>query len=380
MILPDDNISINSVRALLGEASTSVYDVCRSTQINRWSKFKPVNGTFPHGDKNMFYGLAIQKQVGDLNSIAGSDRIKSTHVYSLPTACRLGDFRGYNSNSPAPFQNISYDDNLNSVKLSSTIWVSMKEGNNDNNINIHNLVEHIIGKKAHLGLLIRTESGSKWAYKTELIPTDAAARIEINLKDTPFLAGETIEVIPFATNELCPLRTSTTHATIGITGISLNNGSNSDMYRRFTIMQTVDTVNACRIIVDNFTSTASIVNDYGEGKLELAGERKIRVRVDAKDGTKYSGGRVEFFIQFEGSKITYPMEVNAIKYQEQVYLLDMLPVIDNVYTEPRWHYVLDAFPTKATINQVNKFEKVDANFRVANGAEFGQLEKLNQPL
>ena len=69
------NIKVSDVKNVLSASTYSLYDLCRHTNVNRWSAWCPVvrtySGSFPNNDI----------------------------VNSVPTICRLGDFAGYNHNA-----------------------------------------------------------------------------------------------------------------------------------------------------------------------------------------------------------------------------------------------------------------------------------------
>ena len=72
------NIKASAVKSVLSASNYSLYDLCRHTNVNRWSAWCPVirtySGTFPNEDI----------------------------VNSVPTVCRLGDFAGYNHSALTP--------------------------------------------------------------------------------------------------------------------------------------------------------------------------------------------------------------------------------------------------------------------------------------
>lgn len=99
MALGTTNISHTTVNNYLGTSLWTNSSLCTAPQINKWSKYKPIRGTWPIGDSHNTYGLDI----GKLNW----DYIKPNDNY------RLGDFRGYEKNTSLAFPTIHL---LNSEK------------------------------------------------------------------------------------------------------------------------------------------------------------------------------------------------------------------------------------------------------------------------
>ena len=112
-VLPTTNITTSIVRSALGENNNNVGLLCRSSNINMWSKRKPViypaNSTdgvadwWRSADNNC--GIYVQKVNGldELPELTGSvwSYIPPTGGASAPY--RLGDFRNYEHNSTIPF-------------------------------------------------------------------------------------------------------------------------------------------------------------------------------------------------------------------------------------------------------------------------------------
>ena len=83
MALVTTNISISIVKAILSNSSTNLSVLATDSSINKWSRYKPVRGSFPTSS-NGNYGL----------------NIPTNWNYNAPTGgtsspYRLGDFRGY---------------------------------------------------------------------------------------------------------------------------------------------------------------------------------------------------------------------------------------------------------------------------------------------
>jgi len=89
MGLRTDDITTQLVETALGESVSTVSGLCRSNNINKWSYYKPVSGTWPYDSiASTWYGIAV------LNG----------WTYSPPAVDdRLGDFRGYEDNAIPPY-------------------------------------------------------------------------------------------------------------------------------------------------------------------------------------------------------------------------------------------------------------------------------------
>lgn len=79
MALGTTNITTTLVRNILSEDQNAVYHLCTSTAINRWSRCKPVVGSFPAGTTGK-YGLNLPT---------------NWNYVQIDSNARLGDFRGY---------------------------------------------------------------------------------------------------------------------------------------------------------------------------------------------------------------------------------------------------------------------------------------------
>lgn len=93
MALGTTNISLNAVNTAIGKSpevdgSIHLFNVGTSNLINKWSRYKPVRGTFPESS-NSKYGLNLPTNWDYLQPQGGSPG------GSPDEPVRLGDFRGY---------------------------------------------------------------------------------------------------------------------------------------------------------------------------------------------------------------------------------------------------------------------------------------------
>ena len=101
MALPTTNLKITDIKTVLGATTNKVSDLCTHSNINMWSRRKPVQDSrvevplseVGNGNNNDF-GLTIPVYTGDDTKLT---------TYTKPTYnFRLGDFRGYNHDAILP--------------------------------------------------------------------------------------------------------------------------------------------------------------------------------------------------------------------------------------------------------------------------------------
>ena len=106
--LPTTGITTSMVAQAIGEASNDVGTLCKSSKVNKWSKWKPVSkskltGLTLSDLESVNFGFSIPNADSD-----EGDALSQTWVYNKPTGgstspYRLGDFRSYEHNSIRPF-------------------------------------------------------------------------------------------------------------------------------------------------------------------------------------------------------------------------------------------------------------------------------------
>lgn len=121
MSLPTTGISTSMVASAIGEGSNDVGTLCKSSKINKWSKYKPISLPYLNTDglPNWYKGLDGKCGMAiPIYNSAGAITTQGTFLYDLknhivnwvynkPTGgelspYRLGDFRGYNHNAVHP--------------------------------------------------------------------------------------------------------------------------------------------------------------------------------------------------------------------------------------------------------------------------------------
>lgn len=125
MALSSDNISINDVQEVLGTTSSNLKDLCTNTDINPWSKWKPINSSVTTMDESTLasanYGIGLRQITANDIKLLTSTLSPSYnswlkgYSYDIPsTNFRLGDFRNYEHNALPPIQS-NFQDNAASI-------------------------------------------------------------------------------------------------------------------------------------------------------------------------------------------------------------------------------------------------------------------------
>ena len=123
MALPTTGISTSMVAKAIGEGSNDVGTLCKSSKINKWSKWKPISlakitGLSESDIINANFGLVaqeaeqIENYPWDGNDTLASIQQPSAWSYTKPTGgstspFRLGDFRNYNHSSLPPVKDVN---------------------------------------------------------------------------------------------------------------------------------------------------------------------------------------------------------------------------------------------------------------------------------
>lgn len=108
MSLVNTNITTSLVGNVLGNASRSIGILCTASNINKWSRYKPVDYVYNWGAND--FGLTFgNTTLGNflVENYIYRDRLGNYALH--PTAgFRLGDFRGYNHNAIRPISSEQY--------------------------------------------------------------------------------------------------------------------------------------------------------------------------------------------------------------------------------------------------------------------------------
>ena len=136
--LPTTGITTSMVAKAIGEGSNDVGTLCKSTKINKWSKWKPIRsnkitGITEQDLQSANFGFPLQGLTDDPQDVISYD-----FLYNKPRGgaynefFRLGDFRGYNHNALAPLiaqENIKFY-----PKFQNYVDVDIKNSMSDLNV------------------------------------------------------------------------------------------------------------------------------------------------------------------------------------------------------------------------------------------------------
>nr|DAG89401.1 MAG TPA: hypothetical protein [Crassvirales sp.] len=198
-------VSIDDVKRVLGESSNDLATLCKSENINIWSKRKPVslNALFPNinGDwykgniNNDYYngkecygirknGINLAEFTTNSNILYNNHFAENPHIYYVSPSggsespYRLGDFNGYNNNTPNYDKtgNKPYNDNVNITLTSGGALVT--SANFTYNYNGYGdflgLKDMFGGGDLYLGIIVEAASNAM------LSPEGVAKTLRIN--------------------------------------------------------------------------------------------------------------------------------------------------------------------------------------------------------
>lgn len=152
MALGTTDITTTLVKNTLGEDQTAVYHLCDSPLINKWSKYKPVVGSWPTAEAGNY---ALNLPV-------------NWNYISIINNGRLGDFRGYEHNTSLAFPTIH---SLTSEEVVTTLNPTTGPTNNSWKIRIYNAASSVRITPSDLGLSnyyvgLKVWGGCPTSYKT----------------------------------------------------------------------------------------------------------------------------------------------------------------------------------------------------------------------
>jgi len=183
MALGQTNISTSVIRSALSEDNNNVFRLCTSSKINKWSRFKPVRGTWPQSS-NGKYGLDLTNNWAYLKPQGGSPG------GTPDEPGRMGDFRGYehDQNIAGPVIWMLSDPELPHSTLKPSLvpyigsWVFQM---NTVSGNVRILPSDIGIQNYYWGIRLVTPQGQSY-YKTTGSPLANGASISIDVRiNTP---------------------------------------------------------------------------------------------------------------------------------------------------------------------------------------------------
>lgn len=216
-------VSIDDVKSVLGESSNDVATLCKSDNINKWSKNKPIkhNCLFKpteaqkkeanYGISNIPYYRLLGKMTQDVingsmenaTNISTLDtRIEPWH-YQQPiggyaSPYRLGDFDGYFANASAPIGAITETEIESSLSGKVSV-VFNKNTDTVSSLTFNDLASEKDFSNQYLGLCL--SNGNKSFYMTQKIGFDEGDDVTISMLDSFGIFFRTAKLFPYFDNK-----------------------------------------------------------------------------------------------------------------------------------------------------------------------------------
>lgn len=216
-------ISIDDVKSVLGESSNDVATLCKSTKINMWARYKPINHKclfkpteaqrkeVNYGISNIPYyrllGMMTQDVINgsmkNATNISTLDiRVEPWH-YQQPmggyaSPYRLGDFDGYSANAAAPIGAITETEIKSSLSGKVSI-VFDKNTDTVSSLTFNDLASDKDFSNQYLGICL--SDGSKNFYMTQKIGFDEGDDVTISMLDSFGIFFRTAKLFPYFDNK-----------------------------------------------------------------------------------------------------------------------------------------------------------------------------------
>ena len=216
-------VSIDDVKSVLGESSNDLATLCKSANINKWSKNKPIkhNCLFKpteaqkkeanYGISNIPYYRLLGKMTQDVingsmenaTNISTLDtRIEPWH-YQQPiggyaSPYRLGDFDGYFANASAPIGAITETEIESSLSGKVSV-VFNKNTDTVSSLTFNDLASEKDFSNQYLGLCL--SNGNKSFYMTQKIGFDEGDDVTISMLDSFGIFFRTAKLFPYFDNK-----------------------------------------------------------------------------------------------------------------------------------------------------------------------------------
>ena len=216
-------ISIDDVKSLLGEPSNDLATLCKSANIKKWSKNKPIkhNCLFKpteaqkkeanYGISNIPYYRLLEKMTQDV--VNGSMK-NATNISTLDTRIepwhyqhpiggyaspyRLGDFDGYFANAESPIGEIA-ETEINSSLSGKVSVIFNKNTDIVSNLTLNDLASEKDFSNQYLGLCL--SNGNKSFYMTQKIGFDEGDDVTISMLNSFGIFFRTAKLFPYFDNK-----------------------------------------------------------------------------------------------------------------------------------------------------------------------------------
>ena len=216
-------VSIEDVKIVLGESSNDLAILCKSDNINKWSKNKPIkhNCLFKptetqkkevnYGISNIPYYRLLGKMAQDVinGSMQNATNISTldTHIepwhYQQPiggyaSPYRLGDFDGYFANASAPIGAITETEIESSLSGKVSV-VFNKNTDTVSSLTFNDLASDKDFSNQYLGLCL--SDGNKSFYMTQKVGFDEGNDVTVSMLDSFGIFFRTAKLFPYFDNK-----------------------------------------------------------------------------------------------------------------------------------------------------------------------------------
>lgn len=216
-------VSIDNVKSVLAESSNDLATLCKSDNINKWARYKPIkyNCLFKPTEeqrKEVNYGISnipyyrllgvmtqdvINNSMQNATNISTLDtRIEPWH-YQQPiggyaSPYRLGDFDGYFANASAPIGAIT-ETEINSSLSGKVSVVFNKNTDTVSSLTFNDLASDKDFSNQYLGLCL--SDGNKSFYMTQKVGFDEGDDVTISMLDSFGIFFRTAKLFPYFDNK-----------------------------------------------------------------------------------------------------------------------------------------------------------------------------------
>lgn len=216
-------VSIDDVKSVLGENSNDLATLCKSDNINKWSKNKPIkhNCLFKPTEaqkKEANYGISnipYYRLLGNMaQDVINGSMKNATNISTLDTRIepwhyqqpiggyaspyRLGDFDGYFANASAPIGAITETEIESSLSGKVSV-VFNKNTDTVSSLTFNDLASEKDFSNQYLGLCL--SDGNKSFYMTQKVGFDEGNDVTISMLDSFGIFFRTAKLFPYFDNK-----------------------------------------------------------------------------------------------------------------------------------------------------------------------------------
>lgn len=216
-------VSIDDVKSTLGESSNNLATLCKSDNINKWARYKPIkyNCLFKPTEeqrKEANYGISnipYYRLLGNMaQDVINGSMKNATNISTLDTRIepwhyqqpiggyaspyRLGDFDGYFANASAPIGAITETEIESSLSGKVSV-VFNKNTDTVSSLTFNDLASEKDFSNQYLGLCL--SDGNKSFYMTQKIGFDEGDDVTISMLDSFGIFFRTAKLFPYFDNK-----------------------------------------------------------------------------------------------------------------------------------------------------------------------------------